>query len=158
MYSLYSVKDKNNLLPFNQWSAGDIGSNFQPYVNVKFNTIRTNEWSSNGDYSIKLVTNETAGNIWRITYDYTENGTLITAKAKIFAPNIPVRIYLLGDHEGTHTYSSVVNVPVADEPQEIEVSFNLEQLIDTVIISFQTVDTIPLNSYFYIDDVILLSQ
>ena len=152
------VKDKNNLLPFNQWSAGDIDSNFQPYVNVKFNTIRTNEWSSNGNYSIKLVTNETEGNIWRITYAYTENGTLITAKAKIFAPNIPLRIYLLGDSEGAHTYSSSVNVPVADEPQEIELSFNLEQLIDTVIISFQTFGTIPLNSYFYIDDVILLSQ
>ncbi|WP_296882100.1 hypothetical protein [uncultured Methanobrevibacter sp.] len=50
------VKDKTNIVPHNVWTAGDYSKNTNKFNTWNNGVITTsNEWSSNGEYSIKFT-------------------------------------------------------------------------------------------------------
>ena len=53
---LISVKDKENLLPFNVWSGTEYLKNTNGFTASNLTMDSSKEWSSNGDYSLQVTT------------------------------------------------------------------------------------------------------
>lgn len=79
------VKDKDNILSYNRWSCGDYDNNLNDFSKRPSDTCSyelSDEWSSNGNYSIKFT-----GSLWDwvgyIWYGFTSTANQIQATANI---------------------------------------------------------------------------
>ena len=84
------VKDKNNLLNFNQWSCGDYNKNTNGF-NISNSVATLSDNAINGDYSIHLVrsTSQTGNGYALIYLPLTESdiGKTVYISADIYSPN-----------------------------------------------------------------------
>lgn len=82
------MKDNNNLLSHNQWSAGE----YENYPEIFYTApmtdrICTNEYSSIGEQSIKLTKIADSGAYARVSYDNSIINKTVTASAMIKTNN-----------------------------------------------------------------------
>ena len=81
------VKDKDNLLSYNHWSCGDYSNNLNGFIKRPSDTCNyelSDEWSSNGKYSIKFT-----GSTWD-WIGYQLDGFTSTAKQVQATMNINI--------------------------------------------------------------------
>ena len=147
-YPNHFIKDKDNLLTFNQWSCGDYNRSFNG-ITISSSTyvqLSTN-YSVNGDYSFKCAPVSGEYGIIKISFNFDNTKTyMITAKCKnkISGATLGVRI------DDATTYS--VNLPVSDSFQTVSLSFTPST--ENWIV-FRTYNS---NQLLYIDDIELRIQ
>lgn len=149
------VKDKNNALTFNQWSGGDSGTNFNPVAASNISAERSNDWSENGDYSIKLNIANNTNAMWRLLNYPTGEISNIDLKLQLYSPNVSLLLFLIGDYEGQHVLTQSVNITSSDEPTLVNLTSEVNADIDTLIISMQNPSDVGI---FYVDDLSLIIQ
>ena len=105
------MKDNNNLLSHNQWSAGE----YENYPEIFYTApmtdrICTNEYSSIGEQSIKLTKKADSGTYARASYDNSIINKTVTASAMI-KTNSPGQLVLLEISENTLITQNMVTIP-----------------------------------------------
>ena len=105
------VKDNNNLLSHNQWSAGE----YENYPEIFYTApmtdrICTNEYSSIGEQSIKLTKKADSGTYARASYDNSIINKTVTASAMIKTNN-PGQLVLLEISGNTLITQNMVTIP-----------------------------------------------
>lgn len=96
-WNLKFVKDKNNLWPHAFYFAGDyLPLPENQLINSKVTIQSSNDWSSNGESSLKLTSNSTGGYL-RFKYDISGNdiGKTCVLGINVFS-NVIGNVYLNG--------------------------------------------------------------
>lgn len=148
------MKDKTNLLNYSQWSCGDYTNNIQLFYKSSYlDYILSDEWSSNGEYSVKLINKDINFNRWfRFYVPYSIVGNKLTAKIKVLNPKIRVQVSIV-----QYTGDEIVNsVHTTSYP-----SNNMQNIIlDTITVDGLSHVRINVNlnngevgDFVYIDDV-----
>lgn len=113
------MKDTNNLLDHNIWSAGEYQDNTQGY-NTNCIVQTSKEYSLIGENSLKVI-NDTSSTKSAYTSDITVAGNkTYTLSCILYNPETLVNVVLVSN-KGTY---SVVSVPASSIPQRINVSYS----------------------------------
>lgn len=141
------VKDKSNLLTFNQWSCGDHLHNLTDFTyNTSMRNTVTTEYNFNGDYSIKLTPTVNEYAILRIPFDFDSTRTyLLKVKCKNNISNAKIEI-----RKSSGQSTSSLTIPVLDGWYEYILEFTPNQ--DESLIVFLTFDS---ENALYLDDISL---
>lgn len=140
------MKDTNNKLDYNIWSAGEYQDNTQGY-NTNGIVQTSKEHSFIGENSLKIINNTTSGIAAYTPAITVESNKTYTLSCVIYNPKSQVNI-VLASNKGV--FSSVA-VPPSDSPQRINVSYN------TTNDSSLTCRWNLFSDYCFIDDVELIS-
>ena len=147
----YSVKDKDNILSYNQWSCGDYSNNLNGFTKRPSDTCNyelSDEWSGNGKYSIKFT-----GSTWDwvgYQWDFTS-----TAKQVQAAVNINI-------HDNARVYLDIVYSSSETQTTSVDVTQSGMQTLTLTIDSSKTITLLSFrvtllanNITCYIDDLTL---
>ena len=108
------MKDTNNLLTYNQWSGTDYLENntgFAVYNSNDVSRSSSNNWSSNGEHSLK-VNKLSDSNFWvRAYYQDSILSKTITGKLTIKTNNSRVKVYLIELNGSTSVQTTSITVP-----------------------------------------------
>ena len=139
------MKDTNNILDYNIWSAGEYQDNTQGY-NTNCIVQTSKEYSLIGENSLKVI-NDTSSTktVYTSSIDVTSNKTY-TLSCVLYNPEAQVNVVLQSD-KGTF---SVVIVPPADVPQRISVSYTTASDDSSLVCRWNL-----FSNYCFIDDVSL---
>ncbi len=141
------MKDNNNLLGYNTWSAGEYSENTNG-INTNC-IIQTNkEYANIGENSIKIINNtETTKSAYTDNISCSTNKTY-TLTCIIYNPDSRVNLVLMGS---TGTYS-VVGVTPSDSPKKVDVSYTTTN--DTYILGRWNI----YSDYCFIDNIKLIQS
>ena len=105
------VKDTNNLLSHNQWTAGEYGNTI-PVILANMLGVITNNYSDIGEQSLKLTKNAPSGSYSRITYNQSIINKTVTVSAHIRTVDTNAKLLLLElDSNSSTIQSRTVNIP-----------------------------------------------
>lgn len=105
------MKDNNNLLSHNQWTAGEYGNSI-PVMLVNTIGVITNKYSNIGEQSLKLTKNASSGSYSRIIYNQSIINKTVTISAHIRTEDTICQLLLLElDSNGSTIQSRTVNIP-----------------------------------------------
>ncbi len=117
-----SVKDKNNLLSFNQWSCTEYTNNTSDFVKgggISFES--SNEYSSIGDKSLKSIRSGDTSNWYGLNYDSSLLSKDIKLSGNVKTEGSSIKINFLESNNGTTVHTESVNIP-ADTTQSFEIT------------------------------------
>ena len=144
MFIEYSVKDKNNILTHNIWSAGEyLNSLSDITVGNNANAVISSDWAYNGNSSIKFTQTGSGGSrSMLISYSYSEVGNTLTASINCLnTANISyLKFYQLKD--GSVLGSQTVNIPASNDMQTVSATFTTVDTINTLRIVIETTDNV----------------
>ena len=105
------MKDTNNLLTHNQWSAGEYGNTI-PVILVNMLGVITNNYSDIGEQSLKLTKNASSGSYSRIIYNQSIINKTVTVSAHIRTVDTKAQLLLseLDSNDNT-IQTGTVNIP-----------------------------------------------
>lgn len=148
------MKDNTNLLNYSQWSCGDYSNDIQLFIRSSYlDYILSDECSSNGEYSVKLINKDINFSRWfRFYVPYSIVGNKLTAKIKVLNPKIRVQVSI-----AQSTGDEIVN----NVSTTIYPSNNMQYIIlDTITVDGLSSVRISVNlnngevgDFVYIDDV-----
>lgn len=116
------MKDNNNLLDYNTWSAGEYENTPEIfYAAPLMSRICSNEWSIIGEQGIKLTKEGPSGAYGRIFYNQSFNNKTITASATIRTYDSAAYLYVLESNGPTIVQTRNVFVP-ANSVSDVSVS------------------------------------
>lgn len=148
------VKDKDNLLNYNQWSCGDFEGTIVPdskSPNMIFEL--TDDYKSNGNYSIKLQ-NETTGWEWSQLHTYDEYQNVSRIQIQLdYISNQNFRVYAVCKYnQEPYSLLDYVIAPSSDEFQTVIVTSTVDP---TKIITSLGIRTVlaSIDTVTYIDNV-----
>ena len=105
------MKDTNNLLSHNQWTAGEY-ENTIPATLANTIGVITNNYSDIGEQSLKLTKNASSGSYSRIIYNQSIINKTVTISAHIRTEDTICQLLLLEvDSNGSTIQSRTVNIP-----------------------------------------------
>lgn len=145
------MKDKTNLLSFNVWSGTEYSNNNSnlTFDGTKFNLKTSNDFSSNGECSLKIIsTQDPTYNYIRLYTGSTVTGETYNGSIHILNKTIP-KLTLRIIENNTNLMTDVIIVK-SDNIQEINVS----RLVNDSNISFSLIygANIP-SGVVYIDNI-----
>ena len=135
-----SVKDKDNILSHNVWSATDYNNNINDFTPKSTITASSSsEWVVNGFHSLKIVS-EQSSTIWQSIKIYVSDlnkDDEVNFKCKVLNKNDSFCQLTLSENvNGSYSHSETVNVPISEDTQEISISnYIISQEITNLIIS-----------------------
>lgn len=154
------MKDNNNLLGYNVWSAGDYDNSL---TNIQCNQdnqkiIISNDWSVNGENSFKITRGGGTSYNWcRLRYPDNTPGRTLTCTFKVYAPSATADIWLCdmsnGSTEGSHTS---VRISPSSEIQEISLTYT--GTLSSVQYYALRINLINDWELLYIDDIVMFSS
>lgn len=141
----YSVKDKNNLLTVNQWSAGDYYQALNDFVLGNPGRIfASKDYSVNGDYSVKLTPTTSNYSVAAIDYTFEAGKTyLLEVCCLNTAPGSSVQI-----RNSDNTPAHSVNIPVTNNFCNYSIEFTATG--DEAQIVFRTYNS---EESLYVDNI-----
>ena len=105
------MKDTNNLLSHNQWTAGEY-ENTIPTTLANTIGLITNKYSYIGEQSLKLTKNASSGSYSRIIYNQSIINKTVTISAHIRTEDTICQLLLLELDSNSSTIQSItVNIP-----------------------------------------------
>ena len=148
------MKDNNNLLSHNQWTAGE----YENYPEIFYTApmtdrICTNDYSSIGEQSIKLTKLGSPGSYARVSYNQSIINKTVTASVTIKTENATVLLILL-ERDGTNIIqqrnvtvpsNSFMNISVSLESTSSNTSFGIQFNNNGDVGSFIHIDNISLT-------------
>ncbi|WP_296862196.1 hypothetical protein [uncultured Methanobrevibacter sp.] len=144
------MKDTNNLLEYNEWSAGEY-NNTIPVTPYNIIGICTNTYSSIGEQSIKLTRNGPGANA-RISYNYSIINKTIVASAHIRTESTNAQLLLIELNSSGTIQQNVVTIP-SNTQGTFSVSLISGSNNSKFIIQFS--NTGDIGSVIFIDNIIL---
>lgn len=107
------MKDKNNVLTYNQWSGTDYLNNTTEFIRSSGNVLieLSNEWSVNGENSLKITKLLTSSYWIQARYYSTIINEELTGKLTIKTKQSNVRIYLVEILNSSFINSNSVTIP-----------------------------------------------
>ena len=150
------MKDTNNLLTHNQWSAGEYENtpeifSVKPYVN----NICTNNYSDIGEQSIKITKLQSSGSYARIMYNNGISNKTVTASATIKTENNSATLILLEIGSNGLINQQSVDVP-ANSFTKVNVSLHSTTSNTSFGVQFNNNGNV--NSFIHIDNVSLYAS
>lgn len=116
------MKDNDNVLNYNIWSAGEYENNPEIfYGNPIISRICTNEWSIIGEQGIKLTKKNSSESYVRIYHNQSFINKTVTASATIKTYNSAAYLYLFEANSSGFIQSRSVFVP-ANSVSKVNVS------------------------------------
>ena len=105
------MKDTNNLLEYNVWSAGEYGNTI-PVILANMLGVITNNYSDIGEQSLKLTKNASSGSYSRIIYNQSIINKTVTVSAHIRTVDTNAQLLLLEfDSDSRTIQTGTVNIP-----------------------------------------------
>lgn len=150
------MKDTNNLLNFNYWSAGEYENKLNYMITIDSGAIITNEYSDIGESSIKQIRTAdgaSGGSYIRINYNNSIINKTITASATIKTTDYDVDVIIGEKADVTNAYSTVVP---ANSCRNVSVS--LVSSSSNTSFFIQVNNRGNKNSVVYVDNISLFSS
>ncbi len=141
------VKDTTNLLDYNIWSGTDYNQNSSGFTIVRCTAESNNNWSTIGESSLKITTNDSANWSYVDACRLTGATGTINTTLDVYAPKGGINIVL---YAGCNISS--VSVPANDIIQKISLSGTLPSSYNYLAIRmFPRDDNVP----YYVDNIIV---
>lgn len=121
----YSIKDKENLFNFNVWSGTDYNSLHygSDYITGHLIIISSDKYhSSNGDYSIKLSSQETAWFRFPVNISTGHIGKTVNISADIYSPTNIISSHILLYNNDELLKTLVAQIPTNNHFTKITLS------------------------------------
>ena len=139
------MKDTNNKLNYNQWSATEYNQDTSGVITVRCIGESSNNWSSIGESSLKIITEDSANWAYVDACRLTGLTGTISTSLDVYAPDGDISIVLFA---GSNLASVVV--PESDAVQKISLSSILPSSYNYLAIRmFPRTDNVP----YYVDNI-----
>ena len=117
----------------------------------------SNEWSFNGDHSLKLTKISETSSWYRFRVSPSLTQATITVKAKVYSPHTSLTLNLLQYNQNTVLDSESINISQSESMQPISISKTLVENVNYIYFNFAN-NNGELGTAFYIDDVFISIQ
>lgn len=117
----HSVKDKENLLPYNVWSGSDYTNNIEGFYAPVHIISSSDEWSNQGNKSLKIISETLDYSYTRFYFITATEGDKFNVTLK--ALNNSGNTLVLRVIETTNSHFQDVEIPSSSETQLINTNF-----------------------------------
>ena len=151
------MKDTNNLLTHNQWSATEYLKSKEGFIVYNSSNVsreNTNSWCVIGETSLK-ITNLKSTSPWvKAGCDQSFVSKTVTGSITVNA-KFPVQIYLIEQKDGVYINYTHVNVP---KDTVTDVNLSLSTGMDNDSVKIQILVQGDIGAFCYVDDISLVSN